>query len=391
MRRYRTLTVAVFGGLAIFFLGLWLGGHPSSLPQKLRDTFVAKDISVRDEVINTIEDKYYKKVPRSSLNNASLQGIVDSLNDRFSNYFSPTETKAFDANLNGQYEGIGISVNATDRGLEVIGVFANSPAAHAGIRKGDVIVAVNGQSIKGAASRSASDKIQGKPGTSVQLSVTSPGNASPRVLTIKRAKIQQPVAAGRVVTDKGDKIGVVSLATFSQDSHAKLRAQVDKVLKQGAKGLVLDLRGNGGGLLQEGRMVASIFVPKGVIVSTNGSHSPEQKFDATGGAIPGSIPMSVLVDGGTASAAEIVTGALRDYNRATVVGSKTFGKGVFQEVEPLSNGGTLELVVGRWFLPHGENISGTGIQPQVSAQDDEKTPKDEALDSALNTVRSKIG
>jgi carboxyl-terminal processing protease len=383
--------LAVLGGLAIFFLGLWLGGHPSSLPEKLRDTFVAKDISVRDEVINTIEDKYYKKVPRSQLDNASLKGIVESLNDRFSNYFSPSETKSFDAALNGQYEGIGITVNPSDKGLEVVGVFLNSPAAKAGIRKGDVIVAVNGQSIKGAASRAASDKIQGKPGTSVQLSVTSPGDSQPRVLTVKRAKIQQPVADGRVVTDKGDKIGVVSLATFSEGAHVKLKEQVDKVLKQGAKGLVLDLRGNGGGLLQEGRAVASIFVPKGLIVRTDGPHSPEQKLNATGGAISPSIPMTVLVDGGTASAAEIVTGALRDYNRATVVGSKTFGKGVFQEIEPLSNGGALELVVGRYFLPHGENISGTGIEPQVSAKDDQKTPQDEALDSALNTVRSKIG
>jgi carboxyl-terminal processing protease len=382
---------AVLGGLAIFFLGLWLGGHPSSLPGKLRDTFVAGDISVRDEVINTIEDHYYKKVPRSSLNNASLKGIVDSLGDKFSNYFSPSETKTFDANLNGQYEGIGISVNPSDRGLEVVGVFVNSPAAKAGIRKGDVIVAVDGQSIKGAASRAASDKIQGKPGTSVQLSVLSKGEDTPRVLTVKRAKIQQPVADGRVVTSKGDKIGVVSLTTFSQDAHEKLREQVDQVLKQGAKGLVLDLRGNGGGLLQEGRAVASIFVPKGLIVRTDGPHSPEQKLDATGGAISTSIPMTVLVDRGTASAAEIVTGALRDYERATVVGTRTFGKGVFQEIEPLSNGGALELVVGRYFLPHGENISGTGIDPQVSAQDDQKTPQDEGLDSALNTVRSKIG
>jgi carboxyl-terminal processing protease len=391
MGRYRTLTLAIAGALAIFCAGLWLGGHPTHLPDRLRDTFVSKDTSVRDEVINTIEDKYYKKVPRSALNNASLKGIVDSLNDRFSNYFSPSETKAFDANLNGQYEGIGISVNATDRGLEVVGVFASSPAAKAGIRKGDVIVAVNGQSIKGAASRSASDKIQGKPGTSVQLTVASPGDSKPRVLTIKRARIQQPVADGRVVTDKGDKLGVVSLATFSEGAHGKLREQVDKVLNGGAKGLVLDLRGNGGGLLQEGRLVASIFVPKGLIVSTDGRHSPEQKLNASGGAISPSIPMAVLVDRGTASAAEIVTGALRDDNRATVVGERTFGKGVFQEIEPLSNGGALDIVVGRWFLPHGENISGTGISPQVSARDDQKTPKDEALDSALNTVRSKIG
>jgi carboxyl-terminal processing protease len=390
MGRYRTLTLAILGGLAIFCAGLWLGGHPRDLPDRLRSAFVSDDIAVRDQLINTIEQNYYKKVPRSSLDTASLKGIVDSLNDRFSNYFTPNETKTFDQNLNGQYEGVGISVNPTDHGLEVLSVFANSPAAKAGIRKGDVIVAVNGQSITGAASRSASDKIQGKPGTSVKLTVTSPGG-KPRILTVKRARIQQPVAAERVLTDKGQKLGVVSLTTFSEDSHTKLRQQVDTALKDGAKGLVLDLRGNGGGLLREGQLVASIFIPKGLIVRTDGRHSPEQKLNAAGGAISTSIPMSVLVDGGTASAAEIVTGALRDYNRATVVGQRTFGKGVFQEIEPLSNGGVLELVVGRYFLPHGENIAGRGIDPQVPARDNPKTPKDEALDTALNAVRSKIG
>jgi carboxyl-terminal processing protease len=183
---------------------------------------------------------------------------------------------------------------------------------------------------------------------------------------------------------------VTELSTFSDGAHAKLREQVDRLLRQGAKGLVLDLRGNGGGLLQEGRLVASIFVDKGLIVSTNGRHSPEQKLNATGGAIPANIPMTVLVDGGTASAAEIVTGALRDHDRATVVGERTFGKGVFQEIEPLKNGGALDLTVGRFFLPNGENLTGPGIDPAVPARDNPKTPRDEALDSALNTVRDKI-
>jgi carboxyl-terminal processing protease len=390
MGRYRTPTLAAIGALLIFFLGLWLGGHPNSLPERVRNTFVAKDTRVRDEVINTIEDKYYKKVPRSSLNNASLKGIVDALNDRFSNYFTPSETKTFDNQVNGQFEGVGISVNPNKQGLAVISVFADSPASKAGIRNGDTIIKVNGQSIAGPAAEHASQLIQGKPGTTVQLTVSTPGESTPRTLTVKRAKIQVPVAEGRVVTTQGVKIGVVSLSTFSEGAHAKLREQVDKVLKQGAKGLVLDLRGNGGGLLQEGRLVASIFVQKGLIVRTDGPHSPAQSFDATGGAISPQIPMSVLVDGGTASAAEIVTGALRDYNRATVVGQRTFGKGVFQEIEPLSNGGALELVVGRYFLPHGENIAGRGIDPQVPARDDQKTPRDEALDKALSTVRSKI-
>jgi carboxyl-terminal processing protease len=392
MGRYRTPTLAAVGALLIFFAGLWLGGHANSLPDRVRDTFVSKDTAVRDELIDTIENNYYKKVSRGSLNNASLKGIVDSLNDRFSNYFTPSETKSFDNQVKGQFEGVGISVNPGKQGLSVISVFANSPASKAGIRSGDVIVKVNGQSIAGSRAVHASDLIQGKPGTTVELTVSTPGGSTPpRTLTVKRARIQLPVAEGRVVTTKGVKLGVVALSTFSEGAHAKLRQQVDNVLNKGAKGLVLDLRGNGGGLLQEGRLVASIFVAKGLIVRTDGPHSPEQKLDATGGAISSKIPMSVLVDGGTASAAEIVTGALRDYNRATVVGQRTFGKGVFQEIEPLSNGGALELVIGRYFLPHGENIAGRGIDPQVPARDNQRTPRDEALDAALRTVRSKVG
>jgi carboxyl-terminal processing protease len=224
----------------------------------------------------------------------------------------------------------------------------------------------------------------------VHLTIVPRDRAKERTLAVTRAKIQVPISQGRVVTFQGVKLGVVSLSTFSADAHDKLRAQVDKVLAQGAKGLVLDLRGNGGGLLQEGRDVASIFVSKGLIVSTRGRHSPEEKLNATGGAISSSIPMVVLVDGGTASAAEIVTGALRDHGRATVVGMRTFGKGVFQEIDPLSNGGALRLTVGRYFLPNGENLTGHGIDPQVPARDNPRTPRDEALDTALRTLRAKI-
>jgi carboxyl-terminal processing protease len=389
MGRYRIPTLAAIGALIIFFAGLWLGGHPSSLPGRVRDTFVSKDTRVRDELINTIEDHYYKKVPRSSLNTASLKGIVESLNDQFSNYFTPTEAKAFNQGVSGQFGGIGVTVDPSNDGLKIVGVFAGSPAAQAGIHKDDVIVKVDGEPITGAASQRASDKIKGKAGTSVQLTVSTPGHAT-RTLTLKRARIDVPVSQGRVVTVRGVKLGVVTLAGFSEGAHAKLRQQVDSVLHQGAKGLVLDLRDNPGGLVTEGRLVASIFVPKGLIVSMSGLHSPEQKLNAAGGAISPSIPMTVLVDHGTASAAEIVTGALRDHNRATVVGERTYGKGVFQEVEPLSNGGALDLTVGRYFLPNGENLTGHGIDPQVPAQDDQKTPRDEALDAALRTVRSKI-
>lgn len=344
---------------------------------------------MKDELIDTIEHDYYKKVPRKDLENASLKGIVASLGDRFSRYLTPTESKSFKTELNGgEFAGVGVSVVPTKRGLLVTNVIPDSPAAKAGIQQADVITAVNGSSIAGAAARTASDKIRGKPGTTVRLTIASPSGKT-HTLGVKRAKLRAPLTESRLVRRRGVKLGVAELSTFGEGAHGKLREDVDKLLGEGAKGIVLDLRGNGGGLLQEGRLVASIFVNKGLIVSTNGRAVPEQRLYATGGAISSKVPVVVLVDGGTASASEIVTGALRDHRRATVVGTKTFGKGVFQQIEPLSNGGVLDLTVGRFFLPNGENLAGHGIVPQVKAQDNLRTTPDEALDTALRTLLSK--
>lgn len=387
----RTAPLALLGALVVFCAGLWLGGHPSDLPSGIRKHFVASDTAVRDELIDTIEQDYYKKVPRKDLETASLKGIVASLGDRFSQYLTPTETQSFNDQLNGgEFAGVGITVNPVRRGLEVLAVIPGSPAAGVGIRAGEVITAVNGKSIAGAAARTASSQIRGKPGTTVQLTIRT-GSGRSRTISVKRARLHVPITQGRIVRQGGMKLGVADLSTFSEGAHARLREQIDKLLASGAKGIVLDLRGNGGGLLQEGRLVASIFVNKGLIVSTSGRASPEQKLDATGDAISPKIPVVVLVDGGTASASEIVTGALRDHHRATIVGTRTFGKGVFQQIEPLSNGGVLDLTVGRFFLPNGENLAGHGIVPDVIARDNARTPRDEALDAALKTLRSKLG
>ena len=165
---------------------------------------------------------------------------------------------------------------------------------------------------------------------------------------------------------------------------------MQKTKAKGAQGIVLDLRGNPGGELTEGRDVPSLFVKKGLIVSTKGRNSPEQKLFATGDAIDTTDPIVVLVDHGSASAAEIASGALRDTGRATIVGEKTFGKGVFQEVERLQNGGLLKLTVGSYYLPKGENLAGDGIDAQVKAVDNPKTKRDEALPVAERTLLGKL-
>jgi carboxyl-terminal processing protease len=193
-------------------------------------------------------------------------------------------------------------------------------------------------------------------------------------------------------SEGGHKIAHVRLAGFTSGAHGEVAQAVKRLLDDGADGVVLDLRDNGGGLLNEAVMVSSVFIPDGKIVTTKGRSRPTQVYEATGGAIDTDVPVVVLVNDRSASASEIVTGALQDRDRATVVGTRTFGKGVFQEIEPLTNGGALDITVGEYFLPSGRNIGGggvakgDGITPDVKALDDPKTKPDEALDEAVGVV-----
>ena len=386
----RNAVIVIACSLVALAGGIYLGGHPSTLPGPIRDSFVEDDRALRSELVDTIQDNFYKPVDHSKLEDASLKGIVQSLDDPYSHYLTPKEAKSFQESVSGEFEGVGMSVEKDSRGLRVLNVFDGSPAATAGIRKQDLIVSVNGRSIAGLSSDLATGRIKGPAGTKVQLEVFTPGSEDTRTVKVERERIHVPVATGRVVERDGHKIGVVKLTAFSSGAHAVLRRQVDKVLDQGAQALVLDLRGNGGGLLTEGVLVSSIFIEDGRIVSVRGRHRAERVENAQGDAIDPKIPVVVLVDGGSASASEIVTGALRDRHRATVVGVNTFGKGLVQEVEPLSNGGYLDLTVANYYLPGGKTITTKGIKPQVKAVDKPRTTRDEALPVALDALVHKL-
>ena len=389
MSHVRTTSIALTCALAAGALGLWFGGHPEHLPKPLRNAFVDDDRALRAEVIKSIESNYFHKVSEAKLKEASLKGMVESLHDPFSHYLTPKEAGQLEQRISGQFEGVGMTVGQDKRGLRVQNVFDGSPAKKAGITQGDVITAVDGKSIAGVSSEVATGRIKGPSGTKVTLRVLEPGRKSPRSVTVTRKAIEVPVARGRVVRRGGRKLGVVQLVSFSSGAHGLVRKQIDKVRREGADALVLDLRGNGGGLLEEAVLVASNFVENGKIVSVRGRARPERSESAQGDAIAPKLPLVVLVDRGSASASEIVTGALRDRGRATVVGTRTFGKGLVQEVQPLSNGGVLDITVARYYLPKGETISRKGIQPQVKAQDNLKTKPDEALNKALDTLLQK--
>jgi len=284
---------------------------------------------------------------------------------------------------------VGMTVEEVPRGLRVISVYEDSPAGRGGLEPGDVVTEVDGRSIAGDSSEESTARIKGEAGTPVRLTIVT--GKRRRELTLRRAQVDIPVVEGRMRRSGGARYAHVQLAGFTSGAHGELGETVRRLLRQGAKGVVLDLRNNGGGLLNEAVLVSSIFIPDGEIVSTRGRSRPEHVYEATGGAISTEVPVVVLVNRQSASASEIVTGALQDRGRATVVGTRTFGKGVFQEVERLSNGGALDITVGEYFLPSGRNIGntvdkGAGIAPDVRAVDDPDTEPDEALRAALRTV-----
>ena len=382
----RTGLTVFLCALLTLVAGIFLGGHPELLPGFARDALVEDDQALRSEVVETIEKNFYRPVDESKVDDASLKGIVDSLNDPYSHYLTPDEAKSVQESISGEFEGVGMTVEEDRRGLRVLTVFEGSPAEQAGIAKGDLIISVDGRSIAGVNSELATGRIKGPAGSEVELEVFSPGAEDSRTMTVERERIDVPVTESRIVRNDGHTIGVVELLGFSSGAHGALRREIDNVIERGADRIVLDLRGNGGGLLTEAVLVSSIFIEDGEIVSVRGRSRPERVENAEGDAIDEDIRTVVLVDGGSASASEIVAGALRDRGRATLVGTNTFGKGLVQEVEPLSNGGYLDLTVANYYLPSGKTIGEDGLKPDVRAEDDPETRRDEALPVALEEL-----
>jgi carboxyl-terminal processing protease len=393
-RRRRSYTPLLLVLLPVVLLaGVWLGGHPETLPDPVRDVLVADtEGRVFDEALDTIERDYFREVDRGELLDRSLEQAVGSLDDRFSHYFPPRDYEDFQQATEGRFEGVGMTVEEIERGLRVLTVYEGSPADRGGLKPGDLITHVNGHSIAGTSSEESTTRIKGPAGTPVRLTVRTDGRA--REVTLRRAEVEIPVVDSGMRRSGGRGYAYVRLASFTSGAHGAVGEAVRGLLDDGADGVVLDLRDNGGGLLNEAVLVSSIFIADGKIVSTKGRSRPTRVYEATGGAIEDDVPVVVLVNERTASASEIVTGALQDRDRATVVGTRTFGKGVFQEIEPLSNGGALDITVGEYFLPSGRNLggggveTGSGVKPDVRAADDPETPADEALRAALLEFRS---
>jgi carboxyl-terminal processing protease len=386
----RTLAIAAAVAIA-FVVGIVAGGQVGGIRSTVDDIFGHSTQDATAQAIDIIHDDYFHTTDRRDLESASIGSLIDHLkqryHDRFSHYFNATEYDHF--KQGSHLSGVGIAVSEVPQGLRVATVYKHTPAREARIEPGDVITAVNGQSIAGKDSDVVTGEIRGPAGTKVTLTIKSGQTKSSRDVTLVRREVDIPQVTGRIETVHGVKVGYVRLAGFFPGAHGELRKEVENLYRQGAQGLVLDLRGNGGGLLTEAVLVSSIFVPDGEIVSTSGRTQDTRRFEATGDALPRH-PMVVLINGDTASASEIVTAALEQSGIATVVGTTSFGKGTFQEVIPLKNGGALDLTVGEYLTRDGTSINGTGIAPQVRAKDNPQTKPDEGRQRALQVLGQQL-
>jgi carboxyl-terminal processing protease len=375
--------------------GLWLGGHPAKLPEFVRDQFVGMPAGLTAEATEVLEDNYYRPVGGTELSNSSLQGMVRELRrrhgDRFTEYFSPESLESFNQAIEGRFSGIGISVVPVKRGLRAVQVFNGSPADKAGIEVGDTIVSVNGDSIAGESSGEATKKIKGPEGTEVTVGIRDAASGKVRQVELVRAEVALPNVSSKVEKVDGHKLGYVRMLSFSEGVHAQLADAIRKVQREGAEGIVLDLRGNPGGLLDEAVLSAGLFLPEDeVVVSTRSRTQGSTVHKTVGGTLP-KRPIVVLIDRGTASAAEILAAALADDAGAPVVGTRSYGKGVFQEEKGLANGGALKLTVGEYFTPDGVNLARShGIHPDVKAGDDPETPADEGKARALGVLAGQV-
>jgi len=395
----RVAFLALFAVVVGLITGMWIGGHPENLPSAVSDVFVESELvpdqSASDEAAGVISEKYWRETDPTEVQDSSIRGMVARLKkqykDRFSHYFNAEELTEFNESIQGSFSGVGMTVGQVEKkGLRVGFVFKRSPADDAGFEPGDVIVTVDGESIKGTTADLAVAKIKGPEGTEVTLGVRKDGKGKVKDFKLTREQIRVPITSNKVETVDGRKLGYVRLTTFSDGASISLRRAVDKAREKGAEGIVLDLRANGGGLLPEAVLTSSIFIPKGdVVVKTESRTEPTEVYRAVGGDI-GDFPLTVLVNRDTASAAEILAAALQTDVDAPVVGTRTYGKGVFQQVINLESGGALDLTVGEFFTADGVSLAGKGLKPDVKAALDLDAEKDTQLDKAYEVLGDEI-
>ena len=342
------------------------------------------------ETWNIIHEQYVDQpVDDGKLIRGAINGMMQSLGDPHSTYMDPETFKEANADLSGSYEGIGAYVDTTNDYLTVISPIPGSPAEKIGLRPGDKIIAIDGEDMTGVDPELARRKVLGPAGSVVRLTIAREGEQNPLEFAITRAKITVKSVTGKML-DNG--IAYVQITTFGDKTTLELKAALSELLAQNPKGLILDLRNNGGGYLQTAVEVASQFNDKGVVLYEQYGDGKRTQYDVIPGGLATEIPMVVLINEGSASASEIVAGALQDTGRAKLVGVTSYGKGSVQNWIPLSNDqGAVRITIAKWLTPNGRTINKKGLTPDVFVEltmEDYKAGRDPQLDKAVETLQA---
>lgn len=319
-------------------------------------------------------------------------GLVEGVGDPYTVFLPPQEAKAFHESLDGKLEGIGAELREQDEFIAIVHPIKGAPAERAGLMKDDVIMKVNNESIAGWSIDTVVSKIRGPKGTNVTLEIYRKGQAKPLQFTITRDTIVVPSVEGKVVKTQTGSVGVIALSQFGEDTVNEVRQAIAAVRKEDSasiQGLIIDLRGNGGGYLEAAISITSMFQKSGTVVTVEKRGEQPDVRTVSGNPLEPSIPLAILINEGSASASEILAGALQDNHRAVIVGMKSFGKGTVQEVHDLPDGSTLKVTTARWITPAGRNLAKDGVHPDV-VQDvtsaDIEAKKDPQMDAAYKAV-----
>ncbi|HXY29640.1 MAG TPA: S41 family peptidase [Gemmatimonadaceae bacterium] len=308
-----------------------------------------------DQVLTLVSDKFVDTVGNGALYEKAARGLVRELQDPYAALYSPKQLAEFTATTGGRYGGLGMLVEDQQGTTVVSRVYPHTPAENAGVMEGDHIIAVETQSVRGWKLPQVTDALKGSPGTQVNVTFARSGVAAPIAVRFTRAVIHIPAVPYAIMLD--GKIGYIPVLQFNETSGDETEAAVRRLTKEGARGLVIDLRGNGGGIVDQAISMSNLFLHEGQeIASVRGRGGDVQRYVAREKPVAPSVPLVVLQDGYTASASEIVTGALQDHDRALVVGTTSFGKGLVQSLFQLDGGWALKLTTAKWYTPSGRSI-----------------------------------
>jgi len=339
---------------------------------------------------NTMHRSYVDRVDDNALMEGALTGMMDSVGDPHTNYFDPKTYQSISDEMAGQFGGIGATMKKDDKtgAFSIVSTLKDSPARKAGLTPGDVIVQVNGEDVTKLTQTRVVSKVRGPNGTDVTLGVLRDGKDPLQQITITRAVIKLETVTTRRYEGG---IGYISLQEFNDVATAELHKGLKALNANALKGLILDLRGDPGGYLNTAVDLVGQFVTEGAVLIERGRNGRDvvHNVETDAEALAPDVPLIVLVDGGSASASEVVSGALQDHQRALILGSQTFGKGSMQIFEPLSNGGVAHVTIARWFTPSGRSIQDVGVTPDIKVTWDVKAApdRDVQLEQAILILR----